>query len=106
MVIQAINEVVAEHGADKEATVFVHGACPKGLDKQVADLAEQWEVKVEAYPADWSLGRSAGFQRNKQMVDLGADVCLAFIRNGSKGATHTANLAQAAGIKTIIYRQW
>lgn len=107
MVIQAIKEVVDEYDLDKYETVFIHGACPKGLDKQVADLAEQWGVEAEAYPANWdAFGKSAGFKRNQQMVDHGADVCLAFIRNNSNGATHTANLAKAAGIRTIVYREW
>lgn len=91
--------------AKQEETVFVHGACPRGADKIADDLAKQWGVAVETHPADWSIGRSAGFVRNKQMVDLGADVCLAFIKDNSRGATHTANLAKAAGIPTKIYRE-
>ena len=100
----AIYLTVDEYKPAKEDTVFVHGACPRGADKIADGLGKAWEVTIETHPADWSQGRSAGFKRNKHMVDLGADVCLAFIKDNSKGATHTVNLAQAAGIPTKIYR--
>lgn len=110
--------------AQVELTV-VHGDCPTGADR----LARNWVqrrrtvaafggslVREERYPADWNVfGKQAGFKRNADMVNLGADLCLAFIRHCtaarcrgkephlSHGASHTADLARAAGIET---REW
>jgi hypothetical protein len=64
--------------------------------------------RVEQHPLPegwWRINRRAGFERNAHMVALGADCCLAFIRAYSGGATHCANLAEAAGIPTFRFRQ-
>lgn len=93
-------------GCSRDVTV-IHGHCPRGADR-IADevctgatvLGEP--VIVERHPAEWDThGKAAGFIRNQQMVDLGADVCLAFIKGGSKGATDCANRAESAGIPTV-----
>ncbi|MFF9309957.1 SLOG family protein [Streptomyces sp. NPDC014748] len=89
--------------------IVMHGDCPRGADAHAAlwaGVASQFtdQVSVEPHPADWQQhGKAAGYRRNAEMVQLGADQCLAFIRNQSRGASHTVRLAEAAGIPV---RRW
>lgn len=79
--------------------LLVHGACSSGADALADQVWQQAGLPVEPHPADWRThGKSAGFQRNQEMVDLGAALCLAFIKDGSRGATHCAAAADRAGI--------
>lgn len=97
--------------------VLVSGACPTGADALAEECAAAWGWEVERHPADWDrLGGVAGFQRNADMVRLGADVCIAFLApctkkdcralrqpHGSHGTKHCAGLAAGAGIPVRWY---
>jgi hypothetical protein len=79
--------------------VLVHDDCPTGADKIADDWARARAVPVERHPADWgAYGKSAGPRRNQEMVDLGADVCLAYPEAVSRGTRHCMSRAEAAGI--------
>lgn len=105
---QALTRALFEAVTDYGEVIVVHGKCPTGADAMADWVArnlmphlEVAKVTVEPHPARWDeLGKRAGFVRNAEMVNLGADVCLAFIKNESRGATHTADLAEKAGIPT------
>ncbi len=105
--------------AGEHELVLVHGACfPAPVDGEMpltsADwLVELWArrwqlhpltVRVERYPANWRrYGRRwAGRKRNQEMVDLGADLVLAFHRDGSSGTAHCVEAAEKAGLTTKV----
>lgn len=97
-VIRAIKDAARGHRyAD---VVVVHGDA-NGADRVAGATAKALNMQVEVHPADWErYGKRAGFLRNDAMVNQGADVCLAFIKDASKGATMCADIAEAAGIPT------
>jgi hypothetical protein len=81
----------------------VHGTAP-GADELAGMIADWLGMTVEEHPADWERwGRRAGFLRNKEMVDAGANVCLAFWDGVSKGTEMTMKLAMKAGIDLTMY---
>ena len=84
---------------------IVHGDGP-GADQTIDAWAVRREdagVTVERHPASWRtvLGKGAGPVRNREMVNLGADMCIGFLKDASRGTTITLELAREAGIPTF-----
>lgn len=106
-IAQAIREAWLVAGRPYGVVVVTGGA--RGADYIAGVYAKRLGFSVEVHKVtqdEWAAsGPAAGPQRNKLMVDLGADVCLAFIRNESRGATGCAEMAQKAGIPTHIWRE-
>lgn len=110
VVRHAILDYLGGQSVQAQACTLVSGACPTGADRIAETACNLMDMSIERHPAQWrrldgSVDKSAGYRRNAEMVNLGADVCLAFILNGSPGATHTLNLAREAGIPCLVYRE-
>ncbi len=107
-----------EHFAD---AVLVHGDAA-GADRIAAAEWIALGGQVEPHPARWGRcvaecppthlrvsnhGRrycpTAGWRRNRSMVEQGADLCLAFVRDNSRGAVHCRTLAEGAGIHCLSF---
>lgn len=99
---ETIRTALGKEYLEHEDAVMINGDCPQGADYMAKEL---WKpLPIRLFPADWDkYGKRAGFIRNAEMVALNPDICLAFIKDNSKGATMTANLAEKAGIKTIRF---
>lgn len=87
-------------------TILVHGDA-RGADRLSARIASSIvpDLTVETHPADWErYGKRAGFLRNQEMVDLGADLAIAFrwIGAGNRGTQDCIQRIVDAGIKLII----
>ena len=94
----------AEVSPYDEDVVIVHGDCLTGADVAADLIARRWAFEIEAWPADWtSHGKAAGPIRNQQMVNAGADLCLAFPLGESRGTRDCMRRADAAGIPVLNY---
>lgn len=96
---------VLSNNDGKQFTV-VHGGCPTGVDAHADDIARTLNLMLEVHPANWGVfGRAAGPVRNQEMVDKGADMCLAFPwRDSYRGTADCMRRAALAGI--TVYTEW
>lgn len=91
-------EARAQHGTGPILTV-VHGKAP-GADAWAHAWAAAHDpiVTAEPHEADWRMGKQAGHWRNQHMVNLGADLVLAFFQPGATNAG-TGRLADVAVVR-------
>lgn len=81
---------------------IIHGAA-RGADRIAGEEAQKAGLLVEPHPADWDRhGKAAGLIRNREMAELGADLCLAFWDGRSTGTKHMIDEARKAGIPVEV----
>lgn len=108
----AIETLIAKFPEDKNI-VLIHGAAP-GADSLAAKFmtnatkflaSKGYHVTIDAHPADWDKYRNAaGPIRNREMVELKPDICVAFVAPDSKGTVGCMKMCTEAGIEILEYR--
>jgi SLOG family YspA-like protein len=102
LVITAIRKAIRDAG-DPDHVVIIHGGA-QGADHAAAQYAARQGLPVERYVANWrTQGTAAGPIRNQEMVNAGADICLAFPLGESPGTRDCMRRARKAGIPVIEY---
>jgi hypothetical protein len=93
---------IAARGVSSHKITVVHGGA-RGADTIAGRVAESFDIDVEVHQANWRrYGKSAGHRRNADMVNLGADICLAFPIGESRGTRGCMKLAEQAGIPVRV----
>lgn len=102
LVSQAIHNVVENSNSDE--IIIVEGGA-RGADRLARNYGEKMGYTIETHNADWKqYGKRAGFLRNQKMVNLGADICLAFPLENSRGTHDCVKRARQFGIPVEIHK--
>jgi hypothetical protein len=101
MIEERLYDLVMDAPRGEEITI-VHGGA-RGADRIAHQEAQKAGLLVEEHPAEWErYGKAAGFIRNKEMAELGADLCIAFWDGRSSGTAHMMGEARRAGIPVEV----
>jgi len=87
---------------DKEEVTILCGKA-KGADSLGERYANENNIDVWEYPADWSKGKQAGYLRNSQMADDGTHL-VAFWDGVSRGTKHMIDLATKKGLVVRVIK--
>ena len=84
-----LNALLHKHGS---CVIIISGGA-RGADSLAIRFCKENSVKYIEYLPDWSIGKHAGFLRNKDIID-NADAVIAFWNGKSKGTLHSLQLAR------------
>jgi hypothetical protein len=99
-VIEAIKTGFISAKFQKKAIIISGGA--NGADSLGAKFARENSLRLVEFPAHWkNLGKSAGFQRNEDII-INSDIVLAAWDGESKGTAHSLFLAKKHKKSTYV----
>lgn len=106
--LRIVKELKEEGYNTKRENVEIVSGTARGADQLGERFAKEFNLGLARFPADWSIGRQAGYLRNAEMSKYAKEdgevgVLIAFW-NGSKGTKHMIDLATKDGLKVYIVK--
>ena len=98
------NFLISKQTSDKPTIIC---GMARGADMLGYRLAKEFNLPLKEFPADWSIGKKAGYIRNEQMAkyahEHGNGVLFAFWDGESKGTKWMIKLAKKYNLETHIF---
>lgn len=94
------------YNAKRENITIVSGKA-RGADTLGERFQKEFMLGIKEFPADWSIGRQAGYIRNNSMAEYAKQddelgILIAFWDNQSKGTKHMIDLANKHGLRVFV----
>lgn len=89
--------------------VCIISGTARGADQLGERLARELNLHIKRFPADWSLGKRAGYIRNEKMAEYAVQddsigILMAFWDGESRGTQHMINLARKHGLEVNVIK--
>jgi hypothetical protein len=87
----------------RQTDIEIVSGVAKGADLLGERYAKEKGYSIKQFPANWSIGKQAGYLRNEEMAQY-ADAAIVFWDGKSKGSEHMINLAKKYNLKVKIHK--
>lgn len=94
---------VCDFMLSRQTDIEIVSGVARGADLLGEQYAKEKGYQIKQFPADWSMGKQAGYVRNEQMAQY-ADAAIVFWDGKSKGSQHMINLAKKYDLKVKIHK--
>jgi len=92
---------VCNNALSKQTEIEIVSGTANGADKLGERYAIEKGYQIKRFPANWDIGRNAGYIRNEEMAKY-ADALIVFWDGESKGTKHMIDLAYKYNLKVKI----
>ena len=96
-----LREVCDKYLKELNRDIEIVSGTANGADILGERYAKQKGFPIKKFPANWELGKKAGYLRNKEMAEY-ADGLIAFHDGTSRGTKHMIDLAKERNLKIRV----